>query len=240
MKKRILIVLILSMLVICSQACGIGGITGSGNLVTRDEAVADFDSLDISFGFNVDVQQGSDFSVVIRVNDNVLDRVQVVKQGSTLRIGLERSLTFNIRNVTLEADVTMPKLTGLELSGGSHVDLSGFSSAENLSTDLSGGSHLQGAMDAGDVSFEVSGGSHVTLSGSAGNLTVDASGGSHVKLGGMAVADATVDASGGSHVTVNSSGELDAAASGGSHVSYLGSPTLGTIDADNASSIQRE
>jgi hypothetical protein len=39
-------------------------------------------------------------------------------------------------------------------------------------------------------------------------------------------------------VTINPSGGLDAVARGGSHVRYLGSPTLGTIDADISSSIE--
>jgi len=78
----------------------------------------------------------------------------------------------------------------------------------------------------------------VTLSGSAGDLAVEADGGSQAKLGDLAVVDANVEARGGSHVTVNPSGRLDAVAKGGSHVSYLGNPTLGTIDADTSSSIK--
>jgi hypothetical protein len=220
--------------------CAVGSITGSGKIVTHDETFTDFNRLDISDGFFVDVQQGDSFSVVIRVDDNLVEYLQVVKRGSTLQIGLKPGRIYDLLDATLEADVTMPELTGLDLSGGSHVTLSGFKSVQALDADLSGGSHLQGVVEAGDARFEISGGSHVTLSGSAGDLMVNASGGSHARLADLAVADAEVDASGGSHVTVNPSGSLDADASGGSQVRYLGSPTLGRIDADGSSSIKPE
>jgi hypothetical protein len=220
--------------------CGLGSITGSGNVITQEEAITGFDKLDISNGFQVDVSQGDSFSVVIRIDDNLVEHLQVTKQGSTLSIGLKPGRSYSIRDATLEADVTMLELTGLDVSGGSRVTLNSVSSAKALDADLSGGSHLTGDLEAGDTTINLSGGSHATLGGSAGDLTVDASGGSHAKLADLTVADADIDASGGSHATVSPSGRLDAVASGGSHVRYLGSPTLGTTDADGSSSIKPE
>jgi len=200
-------------------ASGCGGFTGSGNVVTQEEAITGFDRLDVSEGFQVDVSQGDAFSVIIRVDDELLEDLNVVKQGTTLQIGLQPGRSYNLKNVTLEADITMPELIG---------------------ADLAGGSHLNGEVEIGDVGFNLSGGSHVTLSGFAGDLTIDADGGSHAKLADLQVVNASVDASGGSHVTVNPSGKLDAVAKGGSHVTYLGSPTLGTIDTDGSSSFKQE
>jgi hypothetical protein len=191
-------------------------------MITQQEDFNDFDRLDVSHGFKVDVHQGDNFSVVIRVDDNLLDDVQVAKQGGTLKIGLK------------------PELTGLDMSGGSHVTLNDFSLGNPIDVDLSGGSHLGGDVEAGDVTIELSGGSHATLSGSAGDLTVNASGGSHAKLADLAVVDAEIEVSGGSHATVNASGSLDVEASGGSHVTYLSSPTLGMIDLSGSSSISPE
>jgi len=214
--------------------------TDSGNVVTQEIDFADFDRLDVGNGFQVDIIQGDTFNVVIRISENLVERLQVAKEGNTLKIGLEPSLTFNLETVTLEADITIPALMGLKQGGGSHVNLKDFKSALTLDADLSGGSHLKGDVEAGDAAFELDGGSHVTLSGSAGDITVDAGGGSHAKLAKLAVVNANVTASGGSHVTVNPSGTLDAASKGGSHVRYVGSPTLGTIDDDTSSSIKQE
>ena len=220
--------------------CRVVSLTGSGNVVTQEEAITGFDRLDVSQGFQVDVRQGDTFSVVIRVDDNLVEHLQVVKEGNTLKIGLKPGTSYDSERVTLEADVTMPELTGLDLRGGSHATIKGFKSAKALDAVLSGGCHLQGDVEAGAATFDLSGGSHVTLSGSAGDLTIDADGGSHAKLADLAVVDASVDASGGSHATVSPSGRLDAVAKGGSHVRYVGAPTLGTIDADGSSSVKKQ
>ena len=210
---------VLAVLVALLAGCTGGYITGSGNVVTREETFTGFDQLDVSYGFKVDVRQAEDFSVVIHVDDNVEKYLEVAKKGSTLQIGLKPNV--NVTSRTLQAEITMPELAELELSGGTHCTVTGFESTRALDLDVSGGSHA-------------------TLSGSAGDVTIDASGGSEADLSGFSVVDANVEASGGSEVTVNASGRLDADASGASHVYYLGSPTLGKIDTSGASSVKRK
>ena len=199
-----------------------------------------FDKVEVSNAFTLDIRQGEDFSVIIRVDDNLLEHLEVVKQGSTLKIGLEPGRTYNIRRATMEAEVIMPKLTGLELSGATQTTISGFESTERLDVDVSGASQLRGDIEAGDARFDVSGASRVILSGSAGDLTIDASGASTANLADFTVGDADVQASGASTVTVDVSGRLDAEASGASSVFYLGNPTLGNIDTSGASSVKRK
>jgi ABC-type ATPase involved in cell division len=139
-----------------------------------------------------------------------------------------------------QAEVTMPELTGLELSGGSHATITGFESAQALVVDASGASHLQGDIKAGDASFDLSGGSEVILTGSAQNVMIEAEGSSEVDLAGFLVVDANVNLNGGSEATVNPGGRLDVDASGASHVTYLGSPTLGKMDTSGSSSIEEK
>ena len=109
-----------------------------------------------------------------------------------------------------------------------------------LNVDASGASRLSGDIEAADARFDVSGASRVTLTGSAEDVVIDASGGSTVDLANLPVTHAFVEARGASRVTVNPSVRLDVDASGGSHVTYLGSPTLGTIDSSSDSSVEPE
>jgi hypothetical protein len=246
MKKSILLTLVI-VVPLVSACCGIpnigdlippvgGAILGSGNVVTQDFDITGFDKVDVSHAFTVDITQGDTFSVVVSIDDNLVEYLQVIKEGNTLRIGLDRGRNYS--NMHATAEVTMPELTGLELSGATHGTVTGFSSAKALNVDVSGASGLTGDIEAGDAWFDVSGASDVTLSGSAQNVTIDASGASHVDLGDFPVGDASVEASGASNVTVNPSGRLDADASGASHVRYLGNPTLGTIESSGGSSIE--
>jgi hypothetical protein len=236
-KHRIPILLVVAALL---AGCGTVSITGSGNVVTQEEAITGFDRVDASQGFQVDVSKGDTFRVVIRVDDNVVEHLEVAKKGDTLRIGLKQNRSYRLKNVTLEAEVTMPALVRLDLSGGSHATLTGFASTEDFNADLSGGSHLRGDIEAGDANFDLSGGSHLTLGGSAQDLRLDASGGGQIDLGNFPVVDANVELSGGGRATVNPSGRLDVDASGGSHVTYVGNPTLGDIDTSGGASVERE
>lgn len=214
------------------------GIAGSGDMVTREERITGFDAIDASHAFKLDVRQGESYSVVIRIDDNLLDYLVVEKQGNTLRIGLKP--TLSLRSHRAEAEVVMPELTGLELSGASRADITGFDSAAPLRIRLSGASQVDGDIRTGDTHIDVSGASQVELVGSGADLTLDASGASIVDLSDFTVSDADVGVSGASKATVNATGTLDANASGASTVRYLGVPTMGRIDASGASTIKKQ
>ena len=221
-------------------ACGLRTISGSGNVVTREEAITAFDKLDVSYRFEVDIRQGDTFSVVVRADDNLVEHIQVVKQGSTLKIGLKPN-SPDLRSATLQAEVTMPVLTRLDMSGSSHVTITGFKSGQTLVVDASGSSHLQGDIEADTVSFNLGGSSEVILTGSAQNLIMEeAAGSSVVDLTDFPVVDASVKAGGKSQVTVNVSGRLDVDASSSANVYYLGDPTLGEIDTSGSAIVERK
>jgi hypothetical protein len=206
----------------CGGLCGslrtgrVQVLRGSGDLVTRDMDLSGFTRLEIGYSFRVYLTQSDEYGVNITVDDNIRDRLVVAKSGDTLKIGLEPG-ALSVQNVTLEAEVSMPTLEGVNLSGASR---------------------LTGEMNTRDVSFEVSGASRLALDGNGGDLGLDVSGASQVDLSGFVVDDADVEASGASTVTVHVTGRLNAHASGASRVEYLGDPRLGNIDTSGASSVR--
>lgn len=210
----------------------------SGNVVTQEPDLAGFDALEVSHSFRVDVTQGELFHVLLRVDENVLNHLDVRRQGDTLRIGLEPGVGYSTSDLLLEAEVTMPEVTGLVLSGASRTTLDGFRSSRRLEVNVSGASYLTGEIECEDAELEVSGASHVTLDGSAGDIRINASGASSVDLEAFPVDNARVQASGASNVTIDASGTLDAEASGASHIFYVGSPDLGDVDTSGASSVR--
>ena len=232
-----LIMLFVLIMTVLLSGCVPVTLTDSGNVVTQEESITDFDKVGISHSFGVNISQGESFSVVMRVDDNLVEHLQVVKQGSTLKIGLNPNRNYTIRNATMEAEVTMPELTGLDLSGASHANITGFKFTKDLSVDLSGSSSLQGDIDAEDISIDLSSSSEMTLTGVGGDATIDISSSSELDLSEFPVVNARVKASSASTVTVNASGRLDVDASSASNVYYLGSPTLGEIDTSGGASV---
>ena len=233
-----LIMLFVLLMAVLLNGCVPTTLTGSGNVVTQEEPITDFDKVGISHSFDVYISQGENFSVVIRVDDNLVEHLQVVKQGSTLKIGLKPNRDYTIRNATMEAEVTMPEFAGLDLSGASHANISGFESKKGFVVDLSSASSLHGDIETGDISIDLSSSSEMTLAGSGGDATIDISSGSNLDLSEFAVTNARVEASSASSATVNASGRLDVDASSASNVYYLGKPTMGEIETSSESSVE--
>lgn len=234
--KRIM-TLILIVLAVVLTGCR-GGVVGSGDTITKNFDYVDFTTLEVHHGFHVDVTKSADFSIEITIDDNLLDYLDVGKSGDTFKIRLLQPPEF--RSVTLEAKITMPDVSKLDLSGGSHTEITGFDLSHDLSIELSEGSHLDGEISATDVDMDVSGGSHLELSGSADNLAVVGSGGSHLILGSFPVNDASVKIIGGSEATINVNGTLDVEVSGGSRVVYDGEPAIGDVNLSGGSTFKKK
>ena len=221
----------------CTAAAGLK-VVGSGKQVTVEKELSGFSKIDASSAFQVKITQSEEYSVVLTVDEKVEPYLDVSVQGDTLRIGVRPGLTLAGAAFPLNAVVSMPRLTGVALSGASGATVGGFKSADRLDADLSGASKLTGEIETGDVRFQVSGASGLTLSGKGQKMALEVSGAGQGNLEGFAVSDATVNLSGASRATVNVSGRLDAEVSGASTLRYTGSPTLGSIQSSGGSSIQ--
>ena len=208
---------------------------GSGNEVTITPGTSGFDSLDIGHTFEVDIIQSETYSLVVTVDDNIEQYLVIAERGGTLVLGLEDNRSYT--NVTLRAQISMPMLSALELSGASKAEFTQFESSDPFDLRVSGASEAVGDIEAGDVTIEVSGASDVRLEGRGQDLLLDVSGASHANLEEFTVQNAALDISGASEVIVNVNGDLNVSASGASDVTYVGSPKLGDIETSGASSI---
>ena len=230
-------------------------IVGSGNPAAKTWDVAGFTSVVISSTFRAEITRGEGFKVSTSCDDNVTPHVQVTKEGTTLKIGLERGKSYQLKT-PLKAEITLPKLVGLETSGASRSTLKGFHSQDPLRLKVSGASHIDGAIDAGDVDFDVSGASTLALTGSAGDARLEVSGASHDKLLQFPLKKCDLELSGASSAQITSrsdqpfraelsgashlKGSVDAAklelgTNGASHVTLSGSAKTAKLKIDGTS-----
>lgn len=214
-----------------------GRICGSGNLVTIEQDIKDFDQIEISHSFQVTIKYAKDYSVTVQVDDNLQDYVIIEKHGQRLKISLEEGLCYSATH--LEATITSPDIQQLSLSGASSAMISGFKFNHSLAMNLSGASKVNGLLETGDMDLNLSGASTIELKGKGRNLEVHASGASTLKTSQYMVRDARLSLSGASTCLVNIAGELDVRASGSSNVKYCGKGTLGSIEASGFSQVTR-
>ena len=225
MRGRIFFALVLSSALLGASGCvfSFASFQGSGNVITLEQDFEDFDSVRAGHGCRVTITQGDNYQVTIRVDDNIREFLKVEQTGSTLKIGLESGRSY--RRINFEADIQMPDLRKLNLSGGARGQLDRFSIERDLSIGLSGGSRVEGIVEAENLELHASGGAQADLRGSAASLELSGSGGSQMRLGDLESGSVRVDLSGGSRSTVNLNGPLTGSLSGGASVHYEGNPS---------------
>ena len=260
MKKAVLPILMILLItsVLLPGGCSEGIVKGSGDLVTEEMDFRDFTQVEVGHAFEVEITRSDSYHVSITADDNVFEYVQVSKKGRTLKIGLKPALHYV--STTLRAEITMPDLYELYLSGATRGAVQGFSSSHEFILDLSGASRLDvnemsagdirfdisgaskvsGDITAGDAGFDVSGASTVQLQGSADDTIIEASGASRVELDNFPVNNADIKLSGASRGTVNLDGRLNADLSGASKLSYIGEPTMGDIETSGGSTLSKK
>jgi serine/threonine-protein kinase len=175
-------------------------IEGSGRQITKAVVAKDFSAIQIDRMLITDVTRADAFAVSLTADDNILERIEVVRDGSTLRISLANG-NYRLRNRP-RATITLPHLEAFSLGGASKATLKGFKSDKAFQLKVSGASEVDGAIDVGSADFQISGASSATMTGSARAGHLFASGASRLKLAGFLLNQCQLELDGASNVSL--------------------------------------
>ncbi len=246
--------------------CEEGGpirIGSTEEVITEELEFSDFTEVDVSSAFEVEITRSDNFSVIISAEESLYDYVEVTKSGNKLKVYLNPRhifTDFTIGAKTLKAEITMPVLTNLVVSGASSGTITGFKSKNDLELnvsgastleivdcgmndatfEISGASKLSGNMTADDMEIDISGASKVGLSGSGDKLSTEVSGASNLDMEKFILQSGDLDISGASEATLNIKGTVDAELSGASRLYFYGNPVIGDLDVSGASTVKHK
>jgi len=258
MKKYIIVVsLIIFLALMAGCSLDPNAIQGSGNIITSDYDIDDFNNIKSSNNFEVSIEQADTYKVEIYCDDNILEYLDVKKQNGTLVIGLEE--LHNYQNITLEAKVSVPDLERIEGTGSSEINLenglvlehdfelilSGASSlkgnfqTQDMKVRLSGASKASGTFTVDDLILSLVGASDVSFKGSGSDLKCNLAGSSDAELFGLAVNNAHVILEGASISSINVDSEIILDASGSSTLFYKGNGIIESINLSGDSKVEK-
>jgi putative autotransporter adhesin-like protein len=185
----------------------------SGERTTRTYDYTDFDGVDVNGQWQVTIERGDAWRVSVEVPAEVIGRVSVERIGNELVLQSPWWLgDFDRAGGAVRANITMPALEALDLSGSTRLSFSGFDGSA-LSVDTSGGVEVRGAASRFDT------------------LTLDLSGAGNINLADVPVTDADVDISGAASVTLRmAGGRLTGDLSGAANLEYFGTVSEESID----------
>ena len=129
-------------------------VEGSGVPATQARDVAAFNSVELAGSNNVVIRVGEKQSVVVRADDNLLDRVTTEVQSGKLVIANTPG-SFTTKS-PMSVEVNVPTLNALTLSGSGNIVVSGIE-AESLKVTLPGSGTLTGSGTATRLDVTVSG-----------------------------------------------------------------------------------
>lgn len=212
----------LGLISVCGTGCIGTGTDGVGEYERQTRSVADFSKIDLALSGKVQVRQGAAFSVVVEAQGNLMELIETKVDGSTLVI----TSKGNIGNAKeLHYFITMPQLTGVEVSGSGTVDVLDVFSPDELEVDISGSGRVQANVIAESISADISGSGYLKLDGSADELDADISGAGEVEALGLAAKEVSVEISGSGTAEVQAQESLSMDISGSGVVKYKGHPS---------------
>jgi predicted small secreted protein len=222
-KNKYLSVLLLIVAMFMMTACNV--IRGSGDLITKEMQVSNFDSIELNGMGKVIITQGGGESLSIETDDNVMKYLKIVVENETLKLGFEEGFK-SITPTLLVFSVGVDDLTSMTISGSGDIE------AETLETDRldvtvsgSGGIRIS-ALTTGDVRTDISGSGEVSLAGEASTQNVTMSGTGKYLAGNLCGESVTVSISGSGDATVCATKSLTSNISGSGSVSYYGKPSI--------------
>ena len=207
---------------------------GNGNVQEENRKLSGFTAIEVTDGIDVVLLQAESEKVVVKADENLLDNIETVVSGNTLKISAKGSIR---RAKAFDVYVTVKNLERLEASSGSDVATKETVNLDEVVIRMSSGSDLDMSLNARQLTCKLSSGSDANLSGKVEILMAEAHGGSDISAKKLATKKCTLKAHGGSDASINVTGELDIEAHGASDIYYTGNPTVLSKKASGGSDI---
>jgi hypothetical protein len=179
------------------------GVQGSGNARTELRNVPAFSVVSVAGSIDADIAIGPESRVEITGDDNIVPLITTDVHGDRLEIDSRKSFRTSGH---LVAKITMPRLTGIGLTGSGNITAHGVQ-ADRLGVTLSGSGTIRADGTAHEAEVEVAG---------SGTVALDQ----------LAAERASVSLSGSGDVAVAASKALDVSITGSGDVTYRGDPEL--------------
>ena len=187
-------------------SCSLDVNIDSDKIITEDRILKIFNEVDVANDIEVIIKQGPIQSVKVTTRDDFQKKVITTVSGGKLTARINDNLVRNLN--TLRLEITMPKITRLELASDSFGTLSGF---ENLDT------------------FRVKASSDATislLSGSSNSMDIDASSDAKIEGFNFRTKACNVKCASDASVSITCSETLSGSVSSDAVLFYRGNPTV--------------
>lgn len=200
-------------------------VRGSGNIITQEREVAEFNKVHLKGSGKVFLTPGEKQSVEIKADDNIIPLIETTVSGEKLTISHGN---HHLRPTSFEVYITLENIEGVGISGSGDIIGKGRFVTDTLYAEISGSGDMDLEVETGLLETKISGSGSIHLSGKAEDYTVSISGSGKINAFDVDAKHVSVKASGSGDCRVSASESLDAKISGSGDVYYRGRPQINT------------
>jgi len=229
-------------IIVLAAAAFISLTSFAGEVVKHRQFSSGAHGLSVSSFYTVNLKKGP-AAVSTMASSEIAEYVTVKVENGIIKVALDqekmpKELRRNTSRWTLKADVTVPELEYLSLSGAVKVLASDTFTVKDMDARMSGASTLSGlSLSGAKADFDLSGASSAEIAFDMKEVDIEASGASKISMEAN-TADLSLDCSGSSRMDVKGHfDEVDAECSGASKVNISGKTQSAEFECSGASSI---
>lgn len=200
-------------------------VEGSGNLKTEQREISDVKRIALEGIGDMTVIQGSEESLSIEADDNILPYIETFMRGDELVLKIKRGYSLR-NNVTIRYTIKVKSINGVSISGAGNLTAEKLDVAD-LNLNVSGSGNMKIAdLQADDLRATASGSGNYDLKGKVKSQDITISGVGNYTAGDLQSSEAKVTVSGSGNVTLWADDSLDIRVAGFGNVNYYGKPTV--------------
>ena len=211
---------------------------GSGNVIKEDRNIQGVDRVVLGGVFKIYLFQGSEESLVVEADDNLLPYIQTSQQGDKLRISLKDKTNLK-KSTKMNIYLTIRDISELEVQGVNTVKSEEKLDLKDLKIVCNGVGQTSLELECDKLTAKVTGVGELKLKGSAREFELRNTGVGDVSAANFVVRSVSVHNTGVGSSRVHATEELEAIASGVGQILYKGNPAHKNIDSGFLSRVTR-
>ena len=229
--KKLLSILAVILTTVSLTACQlpfINVIRGSGNLISETREVSSFSEIRLDGAGRLFITQGTDESLEIEAEDNIIGELTSEVQGDTLVLGYQDKpwATTVIPTNGITYTLTVVDLTGITFNGAGDLELSSLDTS-SLAVEINGAGQMDiDALRADNLSVLIAGTGTISVGGQVSSQDVIIDGAGNYQAGDLETVSTSIEINGIGNGTVWATDSLEINIDGGGTLNYYGTPSV--------------
>ncbi len=210
---------------------------GNGNVVSEDRITGDFDGLKVSSGIDVFIKQGTNISLMVEADDNLLDILKTEVTDNTLKIYTSKNVR---KSRSMKIYLVYEELNSIRVTSAGDVKGENTLQTDRLDIGLSSAGDLELDLQADEVHCDISSSGDARLSGTTDLLVADLSSAGDLYAYDLIAKKCKVICSSAGDARVYATEEFDLRSSSAGSIYYKGDGKIVTVHTSSAGSIVKK